>query len=401
MGTAYAIGYSYDAAGNRTSKTANGAVENYTYDAADNLLEAGLRSYSIDLAGNVQYVDDGESGEKSIMLYSDPYNRLSYILPLTDPDYVDTSFSYNGLGQRIQKAGTADIPKTIFRDDAIDSPVVADTFATYVWGPNGIVSELRGGTVNYYHGDALGTTRAMTTQGRTQTDTRETDAFGNLWGPGSNLATPTPFGYAGAWGYQTDADSGLMLLGHRYYDPSIGRFISRDPIQAGYNWYVYCDNDPVNGVDPEGLEDKRRKDPTGRSSGQFVNQTSKTVEVVIDRDNPDTLDLPANKKKDHIVILLVPPGYETVPTEIDVDYVRLGPDKWVHLASSRWGSTTLWETPIPNWSVGIGPHDPRRVGNDPNDSRIPNNMGPNPFRTVLPMGPVSGVQRGWIRPIHY
>ncbi len=140
--------------------------------------------------------------------------------------------------------------------DAIDSPVVADNFATYVWGPNGIVSELRGGVVNYYHGDALGTTRAMTTQGRTQTDTRETDAFGNLWGPGSNLATPTPFGYAGAWGYQTDADSGLMLLGHRYYDASVGRFISRDPAQAGYNWYAYADNDPVNFVDPEGLAEQ-------------------------------------------------------------------------------------------------------------------------------------------------
>ena len=44
-----------------------------------------------------------------------------------------------------------------------------------------------------------------------------------------------------------------MRLGHRYYDASVGRFLSRDPIQDGYNWYAYCNNDPVNGVDPEGL----------------------------------------------------------------------------------------------------------------------------------------------------
>ena len=44
-----------------------------------------------------------------------------------------------------------------------------------------------------------------------------------------------------------------MRLGYRFYDASVGRFLSRDPIRAGYNWYTYCDNDPVNAVDPEGL----------------------------------------------------------------------------------------------------------------------------------------------------
>ncbi len=138
----------------------------------------------------------------------------------------------------------------MYRDDAIDSPMIADSSATYVWGPNGIVSELRNGVVNYYHGDALGTTRAMTTQAGAQVAALETDAFGNRWTGGAT----SRFGYAGAWGYQTDADSGLMLLGHRYYDASVGRFISRDPAMAGYNWYAYADNDPVNNADPEGLE---------------------------------------------------------------------------------------------------------------------------------------------------
>jgi len=42
-------------------------------------------------------------------------------------------------------------------------------------------------------------------------------------------ATPTPFLWAGAHQYQADYESGLYLLGNRYYDPSIGRFISQDP----------------------------------------------------------------------------------------------------------------------------------------------------------------------------
>src|SRR3712207_1588364 len=44
--------------------------------------------------------------------------------------------------------------------------------------------------------------------------------------PGSSA----PFGYKARWGYQTDPESGLLLLTHRYYDPAAGRFLTRDPI---------------------------------------------------------------------------------------------------------------------------------------------------------------------------
>jgi RHS repeat-associated protein len=64
-----------------------------------------------------------------------------------------------------------------------------------------------------------------------------------------------PFGYAGNFGYQQDA-SGLKLLGHRYYDPSTGRFLTRDPIKDGRNWYAYGAGEaaPTNIADPTGLE---------------------------------------------------------------------------------------------------------------------------------------------------
>ena len=58
--------------------------------------------------------------------------------------------------------------------------------------------------------------------------------------------------YGGAFGYQSDGDSGLMLLGHRYYDASTGRFLSRDPVGDGSNWYVYCGNNPILNADPTG-----------------------------------------------------------------------------------------------------------------------------------------------------
>ena len=37
-------------------------------------------------------------------------------------------------------------------------------------------------------------------------------------------------------GYQSDSATVLQLLGHRYYDPNVGRFLSSDTAQAGTNW---------------------------------------------------------------------------------------------------------------------------------------------------------------------
>ena len=43
---------------------------------------------------------------------------------------------------------------------------------------------------------------------------------------------------------------------HRYYKPEIGRYISADPIglRSGLNLYAYVQNDPVDSVDPLGLQ---------------------------------------------------------------------------------------------------------------------------------------------------
>ena len=54
---------------------------------------------------------------------------------------------------------------------------------------------------------------------------------------------------------ERDASIGLDNHGFRYYDPEIGRYISRDP--AGYpdgmNVYLYVRNNPINRIDPLGL----------------------------------------------------------------------------------------------------------------------------------------------------
>lgn len=60
----------------------------------------------------------------------------------------------------------------------------------------------------------------------------------------------------GAQGYYADADDnhGLLLLGARYYNPSIGRLITLDPIRDGPNWYVYVGNTAGCAGRPRGPE---------------------------------------------------------------------------------------------------------------------------------------------------
>jgi RHS repeat-associated protein len=52
-----------------------------------------------------------------------------------------------------------------------------------------------------------------------------------------------------------DEGNGLFYMWARYYDPEIGRFISKDPIGflgGDLNLYAYVQNNPINWVDPEG-----------------------------------------------------------------------------------------------------------------------------------------------------
>ncbi len=73
-----------------------------------------------------------------------------------------------------------------------------------------------------------------------------------LLGASAKALAHHPFGFVGAQGYQEDPNSGLKLLGHRYYDPSTGRFLTRDRAQDGRNWYDCCGSNPLVLADPTG-----------------------------------------------------------------------------------------------------------------------------------------------------
>ncbi|RLB40183.1 MAG: hypothetical protein DRH12_10460, partial [Deltaproteobacteria bacterium] len=69
---------------------------------------------------------------------------------------------------------------------------------------------------------------------------------------------PNPFRYVGRFGVMDDG-SGLLYMRARYYDPELGRFITKDPIGfvGGVNQYAYVGGNPVNWIDFLGLCKKK------------------------------------------------------------------------------------------------------------------------------------------------
>jgi len=112
-----------------------------------------------------------------------------------------------------------------------------------------LVSSTIGGTTYYYlynvHGDVV----QLTNSSGTVTKTYNYDAFGVEKNPDNNDANP--FRYCGEY---FDVETGTYYLRARYYNPTVGRFLAEYPIRDGLNYYTYCNGDPIQYIDPEGME---------------------------------------------------------------------------------------------------------------------------------------------------
>jgi RHS repeat-associated protein len=164
-----------------------------------------------------------------------------------------TESAYNGDGVRTRKTVGGHTTKYVL-DLATTLPVViSDTEAVYLYGLD-ILAQQEAERLYYFH-DGLGSVRQLVdTTGQVDTSYAY-DPFGVpvMGGDGSN-----PYQFTGeAW----DAEVELLYLRARYYQPEVGRFITKDP-WAGDMWrpstlnrYVYVTNNPVNYIDPSGLQE--------------------------------------------------------------------------------------------------------------------------------------------------
>ncbi|MCA9037714.1 MAG: RHS repeat-associated core domain-containing protein, partial [Planctomycetaceae bacterium] len=102
------------------------------------------------------------------------------------------------------------------------------------------------------HADALGSTRFLTDETGTVTDTYLYDAWGNTIA--ETGSTTMPFKWVGKYGYYSDESTTQVYVRARIYQPTGARWCSADPILAfPFMPYVYCQNHSPAATDPTGL----------------------------------------------------------------------------------------------------------------------------------------------------
>ncbi len=115
-----------------------------------------------------------------------------------------------------------------------------------------LISQRRDSTDSYFHFDAQRSTRQLTSDNETETDSYSYSAFGETIS--ETGSTENPFRYNGAVGYYTDQETGELYVRRRWYWPRLGRWLSMDPLMFidGPNNFSYVRNNPIGLSDPSG-----------------------------------------------------------------------------------------------------------------------------------------------------
>jgi RHS repeat-associated protein len=257
--------YRYDGLDRLTSASCTSWSHTYAYDKAGNRASRDSVTYTINTVNEVTSLSDGTS-----FTYDDNGNRTQkakdtdtwvytydYASRLTKVEKNSAAleeYVYDGDGKRIQVTDSSNPTIYIYSGLTVLYEETMNSAATYIYGPTGRLTKKT--TINgetntfFYHTDRLKSTRLVTDENKTIVSAVTYHPFGESsteHGSENHLYT----------GKEKDS-SGLYYYGARYYDPEIGRFITRDQNYGkisqpqALNKYTYCINNPIRYIDPDG-----------------------------------------------------------------------------------------------------------------------------------------------------
>jgi RHS repeat-associated protein len=240
--------YAYDAAGNRTSVGGAWArtglppaLASASYDAGNRMTVWAGQAWSYDANGNL--ASDG--------LISYAWNARGQLAGLNGA--TTASFAYDAMGRRRARTTSG---TTIYLYDGVNAAQElvggSSTATTLTGGIDEAFQRTEGAAARAVLSDALGSTVALVDGSGTVQTQYTYDPFGATSTSGSASSNPAQY-----TGRENDG-SGLYYYRARYYASNAARFISEDPagFAGGINPYTYVKNNPVNFVDPMGLQGK-------------------------------------------------------------------------------------------------------------------------------------------------
>ena len=298
--TNYHYEYNYDLIGNRNSAI-DGAGRRtlYSVNALNQYTNIGLPQLvrEVTWSGTVFTFDGGTGGRQStqaatkqIVCRYDPDGNLvddgewAYVwdgenwLVLVSNLQSRITFSYDYLSRRVGKTVWSNssfiLQQSSFLYDGWNLVSecrvsgVSTQIAWYVWGLDlsdslqgaggigGLLSSSSGGTTSvssvFYTCDGNGNVTDLVDTNGVAAAHYEYDPFGNVIAKTGVDPVNNPFGFSTKY---VDQETGLSYYGYRYYSPTMGRWISRDPIgeAGGENVYGFVGNDAIGAVDALGL----------------------------------------------------------------------------------------------------------------------------------------------------
>ena len=243
--------YTYDNNGNRVSATINGVTTSAYYTLDDQTEVYGDNTYTYD--------EDGQlvTKQNSLGTTTYTYNTYGALTDVTLKDGTTIKYHLNPLNQRVAKEVNGVITEKYLWRDLTTLLAVYDKddnlIQRYNYADERVPTSLTQDNQTYYlHYDQVGTLRVVTDADHNIIKEITYDTYGNIL-QDTNPDFKIPFGFAGGL---HDRDTNLVHFGYREYDPYTAKWTTKDPIDflgGDTNLYGYVLNDPVNFVDPEGL----------------------------------------------------------------------------------------------------------------------------------------------------
>ena len=259
--------YSYDGLDRLTSASCTSWSHNYSYDKAGNRTTKDGVTYTINTVNEVTGLSDGTSftydsngnrtgKTKGTDTWAYTYNYANKLTKVEKNSLTLGEYVYDGNGKRIQVTENSATTTYIYLGLNVLYEENDTGTATYIYGPTGRLAKrtIINGEPNtfYYHADRLGSTRLVTDESKNVVTAVTYHPFGDFYseeGWENYLFT----------GKKIDS-TGFYYYGARYYDPDLGRFITRDSLWGtpanpqALNRYTYCTNNPLRYIDPDGCD---------------------------------------------------------------------------------------------------------------------------------------------------